>query len=146
MLGEGSVGLSPCILSTRALMSTGYAQLLHKGRLVYQHRLSFAKANGLDVFNLGGLVLHKCDVRSCHNPEHLFLGTYQDNMTDKVLKGRQTKGVATGKGVLTDDDRIYIQENYRKRSKGVRSNVYELADKFKVHVTSIYHVVKGNFA
>lgn len=137
---------TPCMLSSKAKMSTGYTQVKYNGKLVYKHRLSYAQAHGLDVFNLDGLVLHKCDVRHCYNPDHLFLGTYQDNMTDKVNKGRQTKGVETTWGKLTDEDRAYIQANYRKRSKGVRSNVYELAEKFNVHVTSIYHVVRGEFA
>ena len=33
-------------------------------------------------------VLHKCDVRNCVNPEHLFLGTNIDNVDDKMSKGR----------------------------------------------------------
>lgn len=127
-------------------MSTGYAQLKYKDKLVYEHRLAFAEANGLDVFDLGGLVLHKCDVRACINPEHLFLGTYQDNMDDKVAKGRQTKGLNTTFGKLTAEDREYIQQNYRKRAPGVRSNIYELAQKFGVHYSSIYHVIRGEFA
>ena len=146
MIGCNKEELGPCILTTRALMSTGYAQLKYKGKLVYQHRLAYAEANGLDVFDLGGLVLHKCDTRNCHNPDHLFLGTYQDNMDDKVAKGRQTKGVDTGRGVLTDEDREYIRQNYVKRGQGVKSNIYELADQFHVHVTSIYRVVRGEFA
>jgi HNH endonuclease len=35
-------------------------------------------------------VLHRCDVRNCIEPTHLFLGTNADNMADKVAKGRQS--------------------------------------------------------
>lgn len=39
----------------------------------------------------GLLVLHKCDVRSCINPKHLFLGTCKDNLQDMARKGRGAK-------------------------------------------------------
>lgn len=36
----------------------------------------------------GMCVLHKCDNPACFNIDHLFLGTMQDNMTDKMKKNR----------------------------------------------------------
>lgn len=37
-------------------------------------------------------VLHRCDVPACVNPDHLFLGSSQDNIADRDLKGRQAGG------------------------------------------------------
>ena len=50
------------------------------------HRISFEIFIG--EIPDGILVCHTCDVRNCINPEHLFLGTHQDNSDDMISKGR----------------------------------------------------------
>ncbi len=65
---------------------TGYGSISIDGRTKSAHRVAYAIFKG--PIPAGLLVCHKCDVRSCVNPQHLFLGTYLDNNLDKIRKGR----------------------------------------------------------
>jgi predicted XRE-type DNA-binding protein len=73
-----------CWLWTGKLNSTGYGTL---GGLNQSgtHRVSYRVFIGDPGTKM---VLHKCDVRNCCNPEHLWLGTREDNMQDCAKKGR----------------------------------------------------------
>ncbi len=76
----------------------GYGQIIRKKNGKWQsawaHRISWELFRG-DIPN-DLFVLHKCDVRLCVNPDHLFLGTQSDNVADMVKKGRQARGDSHG--------------------------------------------------
>jgi hypothetical protein len=65
---------------------SGYGVIKINHKLISTHRFSYELHNG-SIPN-GLLVCHSCDNSLCVNPEHLFIGTYSDNMKDCRDKGR----------------------------------------------------------
>lgn len=51
------------------------------------HRLAWMMVNGRPV-PVGMRVLHRCDNPPCGNPDHLRLGTQQENLAEMRAKGR----------------------------------------------------------
>lgn len=99
------------------------------------HRVAWVLTNGEITNNLH--VLHKCDNRLCCNPEHLFLGTQQDNIDDKVSKGRQPKGETNGGHILTSQQVNEIRQRYM--AGGITQ--YKLADEYGVRQTTISAII-----
>jgi hypothetical protein len=64
----------------------GYPQMWHEGRVQKVHRVVYLTQKG-DIPD-GLLVRHTCDDTMCINPEHLILGTHQDNTDDMWSRGR----------------------------------------------------------
>lgn len=64
-------------------------------------------------------VLHTCDNPACTNPEHLFLGTLQDNAIDREKKrrGRDRKGERNPAATITEHEALAII-NHIKSGKG----------------------------
>src|SRR3982750_2711117 len=67
------------------------------------HRVAWILTNGHIPDGLH--VCHKCDNRTCCNPNHLFLGTAQDNVDDMMQKKRNGFG-RTGRTRLHSDKKI----------------------------------------
>jgi HNH endonuclease len=74
------------------------------------HRYYYKHYNG-DIQS-GLFVCHTCDNRKCCNPAHLWLGTHQDNIDDRVSKGRCPSGERNGLNKFTAEQIKSIRTKY----------------------------------
>ena len=70
-------------------LHSGYSQIMIGGKNLLVHRVAYELLVGPIPPKM--LVCHKCDVRNCINPGHLFIGTQSDNIQDCIKKGRFTQ-------------------------------------------------------
>lgn len=105
--------MSGCWLWMMGLSGAGYGVLSVSNRTRLAHRVSF------EVFRsevpTDRCVCHRCDVRCCVNPDHLWLGTAADNARDSVTKGRWLRGEQHPRAKLADGD---ISEIRRRVAAG----------------------------
>ena len=112
--------------------SRGYGQMMVDGKLVLAHRLSMTMHNSDPIENM--CVCHKCDNKTCVNPEHLFIGTHKDNAMDMVKKGRAANSAGTNNSghKLSEDDVISIRLDAR--------TLVEIAKSYGVGKSSIGNI------
>jgi len=120
-----------CWLWTGATVM-GYAvSSISHSRQVRLHRWMWERENG--PIPDGFLVCHRCDVRNCINPQHLFLGTNTDNLRDMANKGRSTHGEKNKGAKLTAEQVLEI--------RALKSYTYQqLADAFGVSRVAIKRI------
>ena len=135
---------SACWLWTKSCQRTGYGQfgVGRNGKSVmwYAHRLAYELTHGSVPEGL--FVCHKCDVRACCNPNHLYVGSQVDNMRDMRERKRGAgKNGRTTNTKLTEEQVREIQEAYSTREYGT---VIELAQKFGVDRNTITRAATGD--
>jgi hypothetical protein len=94
-------------------------------------------------FDLEKRILHRCDVRGCVNPDHLWIGTQQENVADMIQKNRQRSGgiygEENGHAKLTEADVIRMRA-IREQSK---TPYYKLGPMFGVTTMTAYRACTG---
>lgn len=117
-------GCHVCIRETSLV--NGYPQVTRYRKTKTLHRYVFELLKG--HIPKGMDIMHSCDNRRCFNPEHLSIGTRQDNMIDMVSKKRSNN--AKGEA--------------HRSSKLLEYEVWEiLADPRPVKVIALHYGVVG---
>ena len=139
-----------CMLWTASKFQNGYGRI-RAGIHVSSHRAAYELAYG--GIPIGLNVCHKCDVRACCNPMHLFLGTHAENMADREGKGRTARGEKSGSRLyperLPSGERHYrckltsekIMEIIAMRGTGISQR--KAARQFRVSKTHIGQIWSG---
>lgn len=116
----------------------GYGRVNINRKAILAHRVSYEMKFGKIPKNLH--VLHKCDYPPCVNPDHLFLGTQNDNNHDRDLKGRAVLGEDRSQSKLTMKKANQIRELYKTGKYSHRS----LGKKFNISSAIIFHVIHNH--
>ena len=152
---DKSAGPDACWLWTASVNQLGYGTISgagRDGRNGRAHRVAWELAKGLVPD--GMQVCHRCDVRNCCNPAHLFLGTQADNNHDMVAKGRnaRVRGDANGSRLHPETrprgDAHAKRQNpiLRARAEAIRGatgDVGEIAAQFGVSRSFVYRIRRG---
>ena len=65
------------------------------------HRVAWEARNG--PIPEGMKICHRCDVRHCIEPDHLFIGTQRENIHDAMRKKRHNFGARVGTSKFTEE-------------------------------------------
>lgn len=122
---------------TGPLNAGGYGRMFIPGRpprQVASSRVAWVLANRRAIA-AGMHVLHSCDTPACCNPQHLRLGTHDENMRDKVNRQRTARGAEFPHARLTDER---VREMRSLRAAG--ETIEQLAEKFGVGNATVSRV------
>lgn len=137
-------GMTPCWHWVGSRSEIGYgmfagARTTYGCPEIVAHRISWHLHCG--PIPDGQNVLHRCDVRACVNPDHLFLGTQLDNIADMVAKGRHRNVPMFGEdnpGAVLTVERVLAMR--AAHAAGVSQHA--LAKQFGVSVMTVNRCVR----
>jgi len=117
---------------------SGYGTFWMNNTNYRAHRVAWMISNG-DIPN-GLVICHKCDNPSCCNPNHLFMGTVQDNANDELSKGRYPRGENHYACKMSDATVKLIKKHFQTGDL----NGVEIAKKYNINHSTAYRIKNGN--
>jgi hypothetical protein len=141
------VATNGCHIWVQSVDGWGYGQVYWEGKPWRAHRLSWTAHNG--PIPAGMLVLHRCDNPACINPDHLWLGTNDDNMADMKAKGRARNGVLAGTYKPPKGRRFSLPHRRKLTWEQVQEireskrTYRQLQRQFSVSMATIWRIKKG---
>lgn len=114
-----------CWIWISEMSSSGYGRLRIANSSRSAHRVAWEAYRG--SIPHGMHVLHTCDIPSCINPDHLWLGTHAENMRDMSQKQRcgNQRGELNNNTKLTSEQVLLIRSD--PRSQRVIALVYNVS-------------------
>lgn len=95
--------LGHCWIFTNRIPRANYGVFQIDKKAYGAHRVSWTIHCG--KIPDGMMICHRCDVKSCVNPVHLYVGDYLDNSMDREKRRRETEYIKRGL------KSIYVCEN-----------------------------------
>jgi len=129
--------MSGCWIWDASVDSWGYGHMVFNGRLWLAHRLSWLIHRHSTPDGL--FVCHKCDNPACVNPNHLFLGTPQENSSDCCKKRRIATKARASRTKLTQEQVDKIRYLYATGKYSQR----KLGSMYGVRNPTIHHIVNN---
>lgn len=117
----------------------GYGQIGVNGKSDRAHRVMFRIHKGEIPENM--VVMHTCDNPPCCNPNHLKLGTQQDNILDMVAKKRLVNKFGE-ESSLSKLSNAQVKEILSKYA-GTKGEKAKLAREYGVCQTTINNILTG---
>lgn len=101
-LDNGQLDHESCWEWTNCCDEEGYGKIGIKNKIYLTHRIAYMIERGKIPKEY--CVRHDCDNPPCVNPNHLRIGTMDDDIQDKVLRNRQAQGDTHPQSTLTSID------------------------------------------
>lgn len=142
------VSSNGCWEWTASTDNTGYGVFYYQKKLWRAHRFSYfyfvddSLSGPTSVVDYNNVIMHMCDNRICVNPDHLALGTQQDNVLDCLKKGRfvvASHANENNPSVKLTNNQV---EEIRKLYETGNYTQVTLGDMFGVRQTHISRIVR----